>query len=308
MVSPNSRRAFLLGRRTPPTSWGAFCARLSRTCSGNVHWHKDPDRHQAWLVPAREADVLHAHALCREYGVKIALAEASAEILSDGTPNLMIEAGAAWASLTQVGDCATLWRADAGCSMARVQALGVTSAQSADPALNVAQWLACAASARWPTGQGMQSGIERVQIMLADGTVEVLGPFGADAVTPLRSLTVQKMVPRLFELAGSADAMLCAQAALWPARFRLDALMPAEGGEVNLAWLMTGHGGSLAWVQAVWFRTTPPRSLVSQPSGSAEHVRIAAVARELDRQLKACFDPLGVFPSIPPSKGLESAS
>ncbi len=251
--------------------------------------------------------MLHAHALCREYGVKIALAGVAEGGEIDAAPVLMVEAGASWASLAQAGASGTLWRADAGCSIARVQALGVAGVQGADPALNVAQWLASAACARWHTGQVIQSGIERVQIMLGDGTIEVLGPFGADAVTPLRSLTVQKMVPRLFELAGSAEAILCAQTVHWPARFRLDALMPS-GGEVNLAWLMAGHGGSLAWVQAVWFRTTPPRSLDNQPCGQAEDPRIVAQAQELDRQLKACFDPLGVFPSIPPPKGLESAS
>ncbi len=328
MVSPNSRRAFLLGRRTPPTTFGAFCARLSRTCSGKVRWHEDPARHQAWLEPAREADLLHAHALCLEYGVQIALAGDDVQAVV-ARPSLTVGAGAAWAQLVPVGSSGTLWRADAGCNMACVQGLGIQGVHNAAPGWNVAQWLASTASACWPVGQGIQSGIERVQVMLADGTIEVLGPFGARAVTPLRSLTVQKMVPRLFELANSPEAILCAQDPHWPARFRLDALFPAAGIDINLAWLMAGHGGALGWVQAVWFRgakqasqvrSWPSQASVAQQDSAVlpgpvrladwqtQRTGIMNAAQQLDLQLKKTFDPGGVFPSVPPPKGLESAS
>ncbi len=306
MVSPNSRRAFLLGRRTPPTDWGAFCARLSRICHGNVHWHEDPARRQAWLEPAREVDVLHAHALCLEYQIEMALAGAEAQSAAD-RPSLMVGAGAAWAGFAPAGTCGTLWRADAGCSMASMQGLGIPGAHTAPRAFNVAQWLASTASACWPVGQGTQSEIERVQVMLADGTIEVLGPFGASAQTPLRSLTVQKMVPRLFELAHSPEAVLCAQSTHWPARFRLDALFATEGSDINLAWLMAGHGGALGWVQAVWFRAVPQRPIRQFGAQPVDAPSVAA-AQKLDHQLKKSFDPAGVFPAIPVSKGLESLS
>ena len=92
MVSPTSRRAFLLGRRTPPSEWGKFCARLSRTCAGRVRWEDAHGQQEAWLVPAREAVVLHAHALCREYRVQMALEGfASSDLLTLGRlPRLWI--------------------------------------------------------------------------------------------------------------------------------------------------------------------------------------------------------------------------
>jgi hypothetical protein len=290
-----------------------------------VRLHEDRARHQAWLTPAREADIMHAHALCREYGVEFALAD-PCDLSRQAHSRLTVEAGAAWATLASANAPGTLWRADAGCSVSSLQALELDCVRHADPALNVAQWMSSQASARWPTGQGALSGIEQVQIMLADGTIEILGPFGANAVTPLRSLTVQQMVPRLFELATSVAATQCLTATTWPARFRLDALIPAAGLDVNLAWLMTGHGGSLAWVQAVWFRQTKQngglavhdlqsvqtlavqRHHATDLINQKDHAQLAVAANQLDQQLKLAFDPHGVFPTIPAAKGLESAS
>jgi len=296
--SPTSRRAFLLGRRTPPSEWGKFCARLSRTCSGQVRWEDQPGHEQAWLTPAREGDLLHAHALCREYRVQMALAgfQSDPPQVAKHLPRLWIESGSAWARCTPCDAAGLIWRADSGTQLKALQQAGVQALQDADPEQTVAQWMASEASSRWPTGRGAFSGIEQIQVMLADGTVAVLGPFGANATSPLRSLTVQKMIPKLFELASSAFACECAQAPLWPVRFRLDALIPAQGVDINLAWLFAGHGASLGWVQAVWFKRdvlfekTIPKAASELPAVSEE--RCAALAREL----KESFDPIGIFP------------
>ena len=297
MGSPTSRRAFLFGRRAPPSEWGKFCARLARTCAGQVRWDDRPGQHQAWLVPARERDILHAHALCREYRVQMALDGIGLGDLpaSDVTPRLWVESGSAWAQLS-CDASGLIWCAGGGSKLRSLQEAGVQVLSGADPEQTVAQWLASRASAQWPTGQGMLSGIEQVQVMLADGTIAVLGPFGANATSPLRSLTVQKMIPRLFELASSVVAIECVQAERWPVRFRLDALMPADGMDINLAWLFAGHGASLGWVQAVWFR----HDVQFQASVRLEPMDIEVNRREqydaLARQLKESFDPLGIFP------------
>lgn len=301
MGSPTSRRAFLLGRRTPPSAWGKFCARLSRTCSGQVRWEDQPGQQQAWLTPAREGDVLHAHALCREYQIQMALAgtQPVASQSDMPLPRLWIESGSAWACITPCDSAGLIWRADGGTPLHALQQAGVQAVQDVDPQQTVAQWLASAASSRWPTGQGAYSGIEQVQVMLADGTVAVLGPFGANATAPLSSLTVQKMIPKLFELAGSDLARQCAQAAVWPVRYRLDALMPAEGLEVNLAWLFAGHGASLGWVQAVWFRrdTVFEKIRAKAEIDSTDSVVVSAEqSAALARALKESFDPIGIFP------------
>ena len=274
-----------------------------------MRWNDDLDHPQAWLLPARHADVLHAHALCREYGVQMGL-EGGMSSMRGTRSVLWVEPGSAWASLRPADDAGNLWRADAGCRIGVLQATGIEVVAGIDPDWTVARWLAAEQSAHWETGQGARSGIEQVQVMLADGTTEILGPFGASAQTPLASLTVQRIVPGLFELSGSAGATLCRQAATWPARFRLDALMPVPGKDVNLAWLMAGHAGCLAWVEAVWlYRTIPPLS--EGPPADADsgglQGRLSA-AETIDQQVKKTFDPHGFFLPFPSSKGLESAS
>ncbi len=299
MSSPTSRRSFLLGRRTPPSAWGQFCARLSRTCTGQVRWHDESGRHEAWLLPAREEDVLHALALCRQYRVQLMLDGCPPTGLSSGPvpPRLWVEGGAAWAKISQTEDETDLLRADGGCSLKLLQELGVPALRDANPAWNVAQWLASADAALWPPGMGHYSGIERISLILADGTHAVLGPFGADAKTPLRSLTVQKMIPRLFELASSPQAVSFAQAKTWPLRFRLDALIPAKANDINLAWLLAGHGAMLGWVQAVWFSRKSPGPPVDYFRADSEATD-AAESRYLSQQLKLSFDPEGVFPQM----------
>ncbi len=309
MVTPNSRRAFLFGRRTASTPWGQFCTRLSRTCEGALSWNDDPAHPQAWLRPARAPDVLHAHALCREYGVRLGLDGVGAAPRS-AHPVLWVEPGSAWATLKPQDAAGTQWRADAGCTIGALQAAGIQAVAGVDPHWSVARWLASEQSARWLTGEGGHSGIEQVQVLLADGTTEVLGPFGASAQKPLASLTTQQMVPRLFELSGSASAAVCLRAAKWPARFRLDALMPVPGTEVNLAWLMAGHAGCLAWVESVWLnRIVAPASPASPDPGGSEDLQVMLSAADvIDWQVKQTFDPYGFFLPFLHSKGLESAS
>jgi hypothetical protein len=216
------------------------------------------------------------------------------------SPRLWVESGSAWASASPADTMGLIWRAEAGCKVKVLQAAGIKVLQAADAEQTVAQWLASALSAQWPTGQGVYSGILQVQVMLADGTIAVLGPFGASATTPLRSLTVQKMIPKLFEMASSGLALQCAQAVVWPVMFRLDALMPAEGMDVNLAWLFAGHGARLGWVQAVWFaRDAGGEKAFGRESTHACTDLLPPTAQqctELAQQLKESFDPTGIFP------------
>lgn len=267
-----------------------------------MRWSKDSADPQAWLVPAREGDIAHAQALCREYGVTLMLdGLATPDRRALGTPLLWIESGAAWSTCPAQEAAGQLLRADAGCTVAQVQALGVTGFNQAPADWTVAQWLASPFSANWPTGRGDLSAIERVQVRLSDGTIEVLGPFGASAQTPLRSMTVQQMVPKLFELTGSDQARSCVEAPVWPAPLRLDALMPVEGHEANLAHLLAGHGGTLAWVQAVWFKTGVADILMPVHAGAdlaTESSALAESAGWLGHQLKKTFDPGGLFPPI----------
>lgn len=306
MVTPGSRRSFLFGRRAPPTEWGTFCSRLARTCQGAVRWSDDAAKPQAWLKPQRVGDIEHAFALCREYGITMQLAGVDeSPSVKTVLPRLTLDPGTAWASCV-VQDMAgqKLWRADAGCKLSAVQSLGFNGFEDAPPDWTVARWLASPLASRWAIGRSDRSVISSVEVRLSDGTIEELGSFGTSARTPLKSMRVQQMVPKLFELATGEQAGLCAQQPVWPARTRLDALMSLDGQEPNLALLLAGHAGSLAWVQSVWFK-----SIDSQHSGNdlpvvdpeefaARSTDVRLAAQWLDEEVKKTFDPIGLFGAI----------
>lgn len=246
---------------------------------------------QAWLDPAREGDLIHAFALCREFDVQYLIA--GSDVRPDqGRGALWVSPQAPWATVAAVDAQRTLWRADAGSLLRPLQGVGITSVDDADPEQTVAQWVASWRCARWPTGQCNLSDILQIQVLLADGTTEVFGPFGASAQAPLKSLATQRIIPKLFELAHSGVVGESASGGLWSLRFRLDALRPAAPLEPNLAWLFLGHGGSLGWVQTVWFSVSDGRT----PIAANE---LPTKLTQTDRDVKQILDPSGVFGSLP---------
>ncbi|MCM0034667.1 MAG: FAD-dependent oxidoreductase [Burkholderiaceae bacterium] len=310
MVTQPSRRAFLIGRRTPATPWGQFCARLSRVCVGRVQWDQEAQTSQAWLYPARDIDVQHAQALCGQLGVQLILMDSEA-CPDPERPILWVDSHAEWAHSELEDPSARLWRVEAGVTLGTLYQKGV-GMFAEDPALRessltIAQWFA-----RPIAGDLSQSGIVQAEVLLADGTLERLGPFGAKGSAPLKSLSMQRNIPRLFELAQSRDAALCAQRQEWPSRYRLDALMSHAGDSPNLAWLFAGHGGSLAWLQTIWIQksehTLPIQHVsgehASLDQGTEDEVRHVSIL--LDQSIKQILDPAGVFGKTPPAKGLES--
>ncbi len=294
----------------PVAPWDQFCARLARSCLGPVRLDRADDGHrqqaQAWLEPRRPEDVGHARALCLEYGVSLVLV-GCARPASAQRAILWVAPLTQGAKFDLVDAQLGLWRVDAGCKLSDLQDTGLFVALSQAADTTVAQWFASAV-----TDCGVEQGsascsVERAEVMLADGTIEILGPFGATAQSPLRSLTVQRMVPRLFELAGSELALRCAQVTPWPARYRLDALSAENGREPNLAQLLLGHQGRLGWVQTLWLRK-PTQSAgamadearaVAMPAATAQRAvfleGLLELAAQLDQELKHILDPRAVF-------------
>ena len=309
MATPTSRRAFLMGRRLPVSPWDLFCARLVRTCSGNVRIAASSKAqagvNQAWLEPVRHADVAHARALCQEYGVTLALAGCTGSAVCERA-TLWVAPLTHGATFSPVKEQAGCWRVDAGCTMKQVKETGIFEGLALAPELTLAQWFAGAGAPEQRASLEAARMVERAEVLLADGTLEVLGPFGANAQTPLRSLALQRLVPKLFELAGSEAAQRCAQASSWPALFRLDALFVCATQEPNLAQLLFGHQGRLGWVQTLWLRRLD--TLPAQGHAGCVLPELRLLASQLDQELKHILDPLGVFGVGALAKGLESGS
>lgn len=351
-----------MGRRKPATPFEQFCARLARTCLGRVRIEALNATAalvpQAWLEPVRHEDVAHARALCQEYRVALRL-KGDPRPIARTQATLWVSPQTEGATFSLVDAQAGIWKADAGCTVAQLTETGVFAGMVRPPELTLAQWFAWPDTLGAPVpgaalrdevhtlGQplapsGKQSTcepgsvmlqalqrVERAEILLADGTVEILGPFGAAAQAPLRSLTVQRLVPKLFELAGSEAAQRCAQVTPWPARYRLDALMATATHEPNLGQLFFGHQGRLGWVQTLWlkradvsletqFRKQGREQEKEQKKASEHTFEATAVQTEcaratllqlsthLDKELKHILDSSGLFGSVPNLKRLES--
>lgn len=285
-----SRRAFLLGRRPVQTPWATFLQRLALLCQGAVRDLGEASGlgPRAVLAPQREADVAHARALCAEYGVVMALDEAQGPFAPVNGPLLSIDP-VRLAGLARLAGPAPRWRAQPGVPLAALAQAGLRQFDGLPGSMTLAQWLA--APAAWPAGRCADSGVLAVDLLLADGVEETLGPFGTDDVQPLRSATVQRLVPALFQLAGGEQATACRAAQRWSARYRLDALAPEAPATVNLAHLVLGHGGTLAWVQGVTL------AIGTAPADSAP-AAAPPQAAALRARIKDLFDPYGRFPEL----------
>ncbi|MYZ42880.1 FAD-binding protein [Schauerella aestuarii] len=329
-----SRRAFLSGRKPAPSAWEAFCRRLRGACDG-VFSESDAVAGvgRARFAPAGNGDMAVVVSLGREYGVVIVLSgdEGAMTAPPDDRPAVYVDpvrldgltpvfAAAADARDVPASQAVPVaWDVQPGCPLGALADAGLTQFEGAPRARTLAHWLAAPHPGLTPGCTG-ETGIVAVEVLLADGTFEALGPFGADATQPLQSATVQALVPALFQAASSAEGQACRALGRWPLAYRLDALQPQAPHGVNLGQMLLGHGGTLAWVCRVRLVATPaPRSTLASAdratiasddaanataasvSGSGESsvgqdAAAADASRRLTRCIKAAFDAGDLFP------------
>lgn len=302
-MQSSSRRAFLTGRRASQTPWEAFCRRLRNVVSGTFfEFDKQADTGSARLVPKQASDVHHARALCAEYGVLFALDGVTHPSRLDEQDVLWVEPGKDLGRCQRLEEGGTRWFVQPGCLLGDLVAAGLPQFEDLPCHITVASWLADRTLCDWDIGATADSGLVYASVLLADGTIAGLGPFGAANTKPLEGARLQRLVPALFQLVGSGDAKACAAASCWPARYRLDALLPVDGQTANLAHLLLGHGGDLGWVDWIVIdeklarpQAEPLYSKRYTPARSAD-LGLQVPAGELDTQVKSLFDPQGLFP------------
>ncbi|WP_397474053.1 hypothetical protein [Pusillimonas sp.] len=316
-MESTSRRAFLTGRRAARTPWEQFSARMRRGVAGDfLDFGLYDGKGSARLTPSNGGDVRLALALCREFGVILALSGVGQADSLMGKSVLWIELDGSLAGCQPMPDDPGKWFVQPGTLLSELVDAGLTQFVDQPGYLTVAAWAADRSLCAWAPGESHCSGLLHASVLFADGSSAVLGPFGTNNRMPLGTLTLQTLVPRLFALAGSEQAGGFTDLDRWPARYRLDALAPRRGRDVNLAHLMLGHGGDLGWIQWMVFEAGPPLPSVDwstaytsrPPPGFAMAEANAstasvpeAVARwqqacALDQSVKSLFDPKGVFP------------
>lgn len=312
------RRAFFLPGRVLRDPWAQFCQRLTRVVAGRVEDETsgaaDSRLPRARLLAARPADIHHARALCAELGVVMADAHAGLTG-NDPRPWLWIDAS----RLDQQGEldpALGLISLDTGCRVGALHAAlagtgwRASGLGDADPHLTLGHWLATADA--WLPGDCAASGVHAVDVLLADGSSEQLGSFGHAATRPLGP-TVRALVSGLFETAASPALAAMRAEARWPARYRLDALLPntLDGATPipNLAHLLLGARASLAWVERIHLRLQRDAALALSPAAMREAAPDAMAAahpgrsvvhaalQHIDVYVKSRFDPHAHFPS-----------
>lgn len=299
-VRSSSRRLFLTAGRMPSHPWDAFCVRLQRACKGAFHTLASFEGFgRAELVASAVADVHHALALCREYGVVLATDISGNRAALAKAPVLWVRAGTGMARCEPMNDDAGRWFAQPGCTLGQLQSQGFGQFQGMEPTLVLADWLLGACHQRWPSGATAQSGLVYASVLLPDGARAGLGPFGERNTKPLEGVRLQRLVSDLFTLISSPLGQTCRLQQQWPARYRLDALTP-DGPGINLAHLMLGSAAELAWVD--WVVLEPRHAVLSTVGTRSHHTclesspEVTQAAADLSIQIKRLFDPQNILP------------
>ncbi len=302
-MQSHSRRSFLTGRRAAQGPWKAFCQRMRNAIEGSFHeFNGNDDTGSARLVPKKAADVHKARTLCVEYGVLLALDGVQHAARLDEQSVLWVDPGRDMSACQRLEPDSTRWFVQPGCLLGELAEAGLSQFSELPCHITVAAWLADRVLCDWDTGSTGASGLVHASVLLADGTVASLGPFGAQNKKPLEGARLQKLVASLFQLSAGAESRACGAERRWPARYRLDALFPANGQTVNLAHLLLGHGGDLGWVEWLVFDERLIQPQLELPYSErfaarrAHDVGLTVQADELDMQVKHLFDEGGGYP------------
>lgn len=303
-MESRSRRAFFTGRRPALTPWDAFCQRLQRTVKGSF-FEFEPQEDKpggAQLVPKQAADVIQARILCAEFGVQMALADVPHGASLSDRQVLWVDPSASLGGCQRLAPDSSMWFVQPGCLLGDLVEAGLTQFSELPCHITVAAWLADRSLCDWPSGETRLSGVEHLSIVLPDGSNTCLGPFGTKNQKPLKGVFLQQLIPALFQFAGNADAKDCMAAARWPGKYRLDALLPNDGSAPNLAHLLLGHGGELAWVEWLVINQQQAQPHPEKPyyqrfsAARTRHDSLDAQAGRLDAAVKVGFDPNALLP------------
>ncbi len=301
-MQSSSRRAFLRGRQLPSTPWGRFCQQVRSSLDGEfIELNKPDSAGLARLTAQHTADVHRLRILCQDHDVALALDGVALPRRTYDQATVRVAPGRSLGRLEPLQNDMQRWFVQPGCTLGQLVDVGLNAFASLPATMTVGAWLADRTLADFAVGHTAGSGIELAQVLLADGSTVTLGPFGAGNTRPLENERARQLISALFRLAGDPSARSWQGADWWPGRYRLDALMPADG-QPNLAHLLLGHGGDLCWVQWVVLNTAtldPASGLTSQYSTelvSLEGWQPAADA--LDQQIKKLFDPDALFSSM----------
>ena len=292
-----SRRAFLSGRRKVEqvSAWDQVCLQLSQKAEGEKTITGEEQMH---FVPETPADVHHARNLCVQHQVMIGVEGVPHRHHDDTLATLWIDPKKL--NQFQILQAETgQWFVQPGCLLGALSNAGLKGLAAWPAEWTIAAWLLDRYSQSWHTGHTHLSGVIHASLLMDDGTVSSLGAFGQNNTKPLNTARLRQLVPQLFQLQSSQVGQACLDQPIWEARYRLDALQPAQPArDLNLAHLLLGSGGDLGWLEWVVLdaHVLADEGLYEQSqAGVLREKSLQIPAMDSDMEMKQCFDPKGCF-------------
>ncbi len=287
------RRFFLTGGRLFGGPWAQFVQRLDRMVKGRVEDQSvgDGQPPQARLSPARPEDVHHARALCAECRVRMALVGTAVAV--DGSV-LWVDP-APLRGLDALADQPI--RMAPGTPAGELRERRLAEVDPADDDTPLAIWLANLPPAAVDRLLAAQGGLESADVLLFDGKSDTLGRFGAKTERAPLGLALRDVVSELFRLGQRPSMKSWREHPVWPARYRLDALWRDEP---NLAHLLAGSAGTLAWLESTtWSLVQTPAALPRPQARPPQDAAEFDFAAWVEDEVKQAFDPETVLVALP---------
>lgn len=273
-----------------------FCNRLRRFAHGP--WESLPESEdgypQARLQLERELDFEHVSALAEQYDIALVLDGTLPFDALIGRPGLWLKLPSTLTEVDFFSEEACL--AQAATLVGTLAEQGYEQFRGVPPLLNVAQWFADPQYHDARPGLSFLSGVERIQVVFANGDKAVVGGFGVNDTAPLNIAILHKAIPQLFELLQKNTIREALEAPIWPYAYRFDALYN-KLVDPNIARVFLGHRGSLLWVQSFVIRKIPAvqRVLLNTRQWQESYAKGLYGGTE-DVEIKRLFDPAGMYP------------
>lgn len=286
-----SRRAFFGGKAPEVSQWDQLLLQLQRKTQGQLSGLDQEE--QVIYRPSILTDLHHVRQLCHAF-------EASLYVLGLQDQIKEESRSIVWLDLTALNQLMPIdpqknqWFIQAGVCIGQLREVGFELEPSLADELTVANWLADPQYHPYSLAQLPQSGLVHASLMTADGSVNSLGLFGEQNTKPLNTAFLRRIVPQLFQLISSDAAQTLLEQPQWLGRYRLDIFNP-KNTELNLAYLLLGHGGDLGVLEWVVINKKELKTPVSFAPNYSEDSMLQIAAEELDAAIKQLFDPEGLF-------------
>lgn len=286
-----SRRAFFGGRPPEISNWDQCLLQIQRKTQGVLR-QLDQSDDQAVFTASVIADLHHARQLCHAFDIKLYLWGAQEHTEDSAEPILWLDVSAL-NQLMPVDVEKKQWFMQAGVRMEQLKAAGFDAVAHLPDELLVTNWLADPRYQYRSFHDLAQSGLVHASLLMADGTVSSLGPFGAQNTKPLNTALLRQIVPQLFQLAQTELAQVVLAQKEWAGRYRWD-IFQASNTDLNLSHLLLGHTGHLGILEWVVLDNHKLKPAGVVPDLALDSTVLIA-AQDLDAVVRQQFDPDALF-------------